>query len=505
MRSRTETLWRVFRVFFAGLMLALVPSAALADDISAASRSVVRVVVVVFDEDGDIVDFGHGSGFAISRSQVVTNAHVVADARRYPRYAAIGVVPSEGEKARGAKLVSINTFHDLAILELEEGALPPLPMFVGPVSDGSDVVALGYPGSVDLVTLRGARDFITPSAPTRAPGSLSNRRDWHGTDTLLHTAPIARGNSGGPLVDNCGRVLGVNTLTTRGGAGESSFGFAVSSQELIRFLREGNISFTAVASECVSMADRLREEQAREARETSDAAAKLAADEQARAETMRKAEAETEDKREDLIALALGLGAFGLVAFGGGGLFLLKDRRGPAYASAALGVVLMVGAALVFLSRPARGDLGIEEPTQPSEVSIKEHTGTAVCRFDPERSRVTVSSTEDVTINWDPSGCMNGRTQYLKIGSKWSRILVPNGDQIVSVLEFFPAKREYVASRYLLGLKEMEEARSLRQQTSIQACTNDEDALAAFEAQQQAIQRALPELPNERLVYSCSN
>lgn len=504
-RSGLATLCWIFRVIFTVLMLVLAPSAALADDISAASRSVVRVVVVVWDNEGSIVGFGHGSGFAISRNQVVTNAHVLAEARRYPQNAVIGVVPSEGKKARGAKLVRINTFHDLAVLKLEEGTLPPLALFVGPLSDGASVVALGYPGSVDLATLRGAGDFITPSAPTRAPGSFSNRRDWQGTDTLLHTAPIAGGNSGGPLVDDCGRVLGVNTFTTSSGASDSSFGFAVSSQELIRFLREGGISFSTVASECVSIADRLREEQAREAREASEAAAKEAAVEQARAEAMRKAEAETEDKRENLIALALGLGVFGLVALGAGGLLLLKEKQKPSYAAAALGVVLMVGAALVFLGRPARGDLELEKPIEPAEATMTEHTGAAVCRFVPERSRVTVSSTEDVPIDWDSSGCMNGRTQFVEIGDSWSRILVPNEDQVVSVLEFSPSKKEYVASRYLLSLQEMEKARALRRQTNIQGCPSNGDALTAFEAQQYGIRHSLPELPNERLVYRCSN
>ena len=60
-------------------MLLAIAAPARADDISAAGRSVVRVVVVAF-EDGEVVGFGHGSGFAVAPNRIVTNAHVVAQA-----------------------------------------------------------------------------------------------------------------------------------------------------------------------------------------------------------------------------------------------------------------------------------------------------------------------------------------------------------------------------------------------------------------------------------------
>ena len=66
-------------------------------DIAAASRGVVRVVLVA--RDGDNVQYvGHGSGFAVTPTLVVTNAHVVAEARDAETML-IGVVPSEGTAA----------------------------------------------------------------------------------------------------------------------------------------------------------------------------------------------------------------------------------------------------------------------------------------------------------------------------------------------------------------------------------------------------------------------
>src|SRR3546814_19455720 len=55
-----------------------------ADDISAVSRSVVRVVTVAM-VDGEGVGFGHGSGIAITPTRSLTNAHVVDSAAKYPQ------------------------------------------------------------------------------------------------------------------------------------------------------------------------------------------------------------------------------------------------------------------------------------------------------------------------------------------------------------------------------------------------------------------------------------
>ena len=57
---------------------------------------------------------------------------------------------------------------------------------------------------------------------------------------------------------------------------------------------------------------------------------------------------------------------------------------------------------------------------------------------------------------------MNGRTQYARNGDVWSRILVPNGEQNVSVLEFRPGNGEYVVTRYALDADTMTRIRALR-------------------------------------------
>ena len=78
-------------------VLALLPVRLAADpaDIAAASRAVVRVVLISQDQDG-VGLVGHGSGFAVSPTLVVTNAHVVAPMAGNPNMR-VGLVPSQGK------------------------------------------------------------------------------------------------------------------------------------------------------------------------------------------------------------------------------------------------------------------------------------------------------------------------------------------------------------------------------------------------------------------------
>jgi hypothetical protein len=122
----------------------------------------------------------------------------------------------------------------------------------------------------------------------------------------------------------------------------------------------------------------------------------------------------------------------------------------------------------------------------------------------PERSRVTVSSVEDVQLSWTGRGCVNGRTQYARHGGAWSRILVPNDEATISVTEFNPATGDYVVTRYLMGAADMQRARALRSQITLGSCASNPEQLGQFADRQNMIRSTLPRLPNERLVYRCT-
>lgn len=496
---------------FLALLLALftlaVPARA-ADDISAASRSVVRVVTVAM-MDGEVVGFGHGSGIAISPTRIVTNAHVVESAARYPGNVALGVVPSEGQKSFAGKLIAIDTARDLALVEITEGRLPAAAIYTGPLESGADVVALGYPGNVDLATARSANDYITPRTPTRSEGNFSNMQAVDGVAMLIHTAKISRGNSGGPLVDQCGRIVGINTAITRADDGDSPFAFAIAGRELTRFLADAGQQYGSVGTTCLSMAEAdARERAAIEAEARAEAEASAAKNAAAKLDReLRQARAEEEAlaARENRIALAGVLFVIGALAAGAGLMFYSQKNLRHAKLAGGGGGALMLAAVVLFVTRPdAHADVVDEAAKTPASEAPQLAEGSLLCTIRPDRSRITVSATTDVPIRIGKGGCVNGRTQYTRgADGRWQRILVPNEEATVTVASIDAAGRDYRVERYLLDAETMAKARETRAAITLTSCTADPDELAGLAAQQDAIRSALPATPNERLVYRC--
>lgn len=494
------------------LLLALVTlslPAYAADDISAASRSVVRVVTVAM-VDGEVVGFGHGSGIAISPTRIVTNAHVVESAAKYPGNVALGIVPSEGQKSFAGKLIAIDTARDLALIEITEGRLPAAAIYTGPLDSGADVVALGYPGNVDLATARSANDYITPRTPTRSEGNLSNTQAVDGVAMLIHTAKISRGNSGGPLVDQCGRITGINTAITRADDGDSPFAFAISGRELMRFLADASQQYTSVGTPCVSMAEAdARDRAAMDAEARASAEANAAKDAAARLDhDLKQARAEEDAlaSRENRIALAGVFFVIGALAAGAGLLFYSQKNVRNAKIAGGAGALLMLGAAILFVTRPdAHAEIAEDaKPAASATETPKLAQGSLLCTIRPDRSRITVSATTDVPITIGKGGCVNDRTQYTRgADDRWQRILVPNDEATVTVASIDASGRDYRVDRYLLDAETMTKARETRAANTLKSCTANPDELAGLAAQQDAIRSALPATPNERLVYRC--
>ena len=128
----------------------LLPTGAGADpaDIDAAARGVVRVIIVEVDGT-TLTPISHGTGFAVSPERIVTNAHVIEEAREDPDLA-IGIVPSDGDEAVYARIVAVSDRNDLALLATTKPMrLPPLTISGNPAEDSGAVVSVGYPMNVD--------------------------------------------------------------------------------------------------------------------------------------------------------------------------------------------------------------------------------------------------------------------------------------------------------------------------------------------------------------------
>jgi len=233
------------------------------DAVRGAERSVVRVVTVSEDENGNPAAMETGSGFVVSPGKVVTNHHVVQGAPAASRVE-IFVIPDHdaGGTAQPASVSQTWNEADLALLEAPKLASPPLSI-TGVMPDKEATVhALGYPGVTDEVRNLPLAEILKPGEPYVTPGSIALFSQiapgGERIPTIFHTAPINPGNSGGPLIDACGRVIGVNTWSA--GAQLSDSGeisnpqgqfIASRSSVLAKFLSDAQVGVAIAQAPCV--------------------------------------------------------------------------------------------------------------------------------------------------------------------------------------------------------------------------------------------------------------
>ncbi len=192
------------------------------DIYDAVSPGVVGVLnyVEATTEKGKTIDelYGSGTGFVVSsEGYILTNAHVVEGASK------ITVKVFGEETERVATLIGSDNETDIAVLKVEDAALQPLKLGDSDaVRVGEYVLAIGNPLSTD--ELANTITFGIISA-TKREVTIDNY-----TNTYLQTdAAINFGNSGGPLINLNGEVIGINSAKTIT-AGYDEMGNAVSAE-----------------------------------------------------------------------------------------------------------------------------------------------------------------------------------------------------------------------------------------------------------------------------------
>lgn len=168
-----------------------------------------------------------GSGFVIDPSgYIVTNAHVVKGAQRVqvvlPSANADGSVDaalSTRTTVVPARIVGASSEIDLAVIKVDAGTLPALPLAsYRKLGQGEIVFAFGSPG--------GLRNTVTMGVVS----AVARQTDLDSPMVYIQTdAPINPGNSGGPLVTVNGEVAGVNTFILSQSGGNEGLGFAIPS------------------------------------------------------------------------------------------------------------------------------------------------------------------------------------------------------------------------------------------------------------------------------------
>jgi len=162
-----------------------------------------------------------GSGVIISADgYVVTNNHVVDG------YDKLQVVFLDGQTV-DAKLVGTDVFADVAVLKVE-GAVPGVAAFGNSdeLKPGESVVAIGSP-------LGDFKNTVTAGVVSATGRSVEADSGYQMEDLIQTDAAINHGNSGGPLVNLAGQVIGINTLVVRSSGSSTDqaegLGFAISS------------------------------------------------------------------------------------------------------------------------------------------------------------------------------------------------------------------------------------------------------------------------------------
>jgi serine protease Do len=135
-----------------------------------------------------------GAGTVVARGQVVTNAHNLRDRTTQVTFA-------DGSTAQ-ATVLGIDFDHDLAVLAVDTGDAPVLEWADHAAEPGDVVFAAGPHG-------RGSR--VTMGLVTTVGRSFRGPRGRRIDGSVEHSAPLARGSSGGPLVDPSGRLVALNT------------------------------------------------------------------------------------------------------------------------------------------------------------------------------------------------------------------------------------------------------------------------------------------------------
>lgn len=174
-----------------------------------------------------------GTGFVVARDRILTNHHVVEGCNR------LLVRTADGRTLSATPPARIDATKDLALLAVPGDPGPPLAFRRDPVRRGEGVVTYGFP-------LAG----ILSSGPTLTTGEISALAGLGDNQAQFQiSAPVQPGNSGGPLLDRQGNIIGVvvsklnaQRVAQRIGDIPQNVNFAVKGQEAADFMRRAGLT-----------------------------------------------------------------------------------------------------------------------------------------------------------------------------------------------------------------------------------------------------------------------
>ena len=219
--------------------------------IYAARADGVVTIFALFAGEQEAAAASQGSGFVVSKNGLIlTNSHVITSAGETTSEKIV-VAPTvyvqfrDGERLP-AEVVGWDPFTDVAVVRVERGGhvLKPVPLGDSRrVVVGEPVAAIGSPFGNESSLSVGV-----VSATNRSISSLTSI--YNVVDAIQTDAPINRGNSGGPLFDARGRVIGVNAQIRSESGNNEGVGFAIpinaAKRSLEQLVADGEVSYAYV-------------------------------------------------------------------------------------------------------------------------------------------------------------------------------------------------------------------------------------------------------------------
>ena len=223
------------------------------------SPGVVTIFAYFGDPSSQATEISQGSGFVISRKgYILTNSHVVTNAGEGASVKAaehLYVEFADGDREE-AKIVGWDLYDDVGLIRLSstEHRLTPVPLGESAaVEVGQPVAAIGSPlGNENSLAVG------VVSAIHRSIDAITVRT-YKVVDAIQTDAPITHGNSGGPLFDSRGRVVGINAQirSQSGNGNDSGVGFAIpidaAKRSVQQLLEKGHVTYAYVGIETDDM------------------------------------------------------------------------------------------------------------------------------------------------------------------------------------------------------------------------------------------------------------
>jgi S1-C subfamily serine protease len=218
------------------------------------TQAVVLIIAPSNTPDGGA---SSGSGFFVAPDLIATNRHVIEGADP----AAIVVTSRKLGQTTHARVVAQTPSSeigspDIALLRVDAATgIQPL-AFSTTAAPLDQVIAAGFPGLVlqsdeAFDRLRGGDASAMPEVILTDGRINAIQSAASGMRIIPHSAAVSGGNSGGPLADACGRVLGINTFITANREQVVHANYAQKSDGIVAFLRQNGVNVADLTGPCI--------------------------------------------------------------------------------------------------------------------------------------------------------------------------------------------------------------------------------------------------------------